>query len=174
MGTFGASLLAWQEIVAGISAAILAALARHFGNEDDLAFRAASSVQINDYAAGPEDRECLQDRHEDGHVLTLVHGTRPGLEIFVDGAPRASETAADELLVMPGSILSELTGQRIAPLFHQVRNLRLPDRQSAMYFVNPELDKPVRPWVGDRGDDLREMIRNRPNGFGLPAVPIVR
>lgn len=174
LGSFGGSLLAWQEAVAGISTAILRALARHFGSADELPFRSASSVQINSYAVGPDGRECLQDRHEDGHVLTLVHGTKPGLEIFVDGVPRAIDTAGDELLVMPGAILSELTGDRIGPLFHQVRNLRLPGRQSVMYFVNPELDEPVRPWVGDRDDDLREVVRNRPSAFGLPAVPSVK
>ena len=174
LGSFGRSLLAWQETVTGISRAILGGLAEHFGSTDELPFRTASSVQINNYAVGPDSRECLQDRHEDGHVLTLVHGTKPGLEIFVDGAPRAIDTAQDELLIMPGAILSALTGDRIAPLYHQVRNLGLPGRQSVMYFVNPELDEPVRPWAGDSDDDLREVIRNRPSAFGLPAVPTVK
>jgi isopenicillin N synthase-like dioxygenase len=175
LGDFGRSLLAWQETVADISAAILSALARrHFDAAEELPFRAASSVQINSYAVGADDRECLQDRHEDGHVFTLVHGTKPGLEIFVDDVPRAIDTARDELLVMPGAILSALTGDRIAPLFHQVRNLRLSGRQSIMYFVNPELDDPVRPWVGDTDSDLREVVRNRPSAFGLPAVPTVK
>jgi len=174
LGEFGNLLLAWQEIVATTSEAILESLARSFDHAGGVAFRTASSVQVNEYSVGPEDRDCLQDRHEDGHIITLVHGTKPGLELFVDDAPTPIDTARDELVVMPGSILSALTGGAVAPLFHQVRNLGLAGRQSIMYFVNPELGHPIHTWAGDRDVDLRDEVRDRPNAFGLPDVPILR
>jgi isopenicillin N synthase-like dioxygenase len=173
LGEFGSLLLAWQEIVATTSAAILTSLARSFDHDGGVAFRMASSVQVNEYSVGPKDRDCLQDRHEDGHIITLVHGTKPGLELFVNDTPTPVDTARDELVVMPGSILSALTGGAVAPLYHQVRNLRLAGRQSIMYFVNPELEHPIHPWVGDRHADLRDDVRDRPNAFGLPDVPMV-
>lgn len=172
LGEFKSHLLAWQEIVAATTSAILTSLACAFDYSGEVAFRAASSVQVNQYAVGDADRDCLQDRHEDGHIITLVHGTAPGLEIFIDDVPTATDTARDELVVMPGSILTALTGGSVAPLFHQVRNLRLSDRQSIMYFVNPELDRPIHPWAGaDTDADLRDAVRNRPSAFGLPDVP---
>ena len=136
-----------------------------------VSFAAASHLQVNNcLPTGPE-RELLQDRHEDGHLLTILHATAPGLEIFVDGSPRPIVTAANEVLVMPGSILAAMTDGHIAPLYHQVRNLRLASRQSVMYFVNPELAEPLLPWVGaERTGDLRSAVRANPLAFGLPAV----
>ncbi len=57
--------------------------------------------------------------------------------------------AADEVVIMPGSVLTALSGGKIAPLYHQVRNHGLDDRQSIMYFVNPEIDEPLFGWIED-------------------------
>ena len=38
----------------------------------------------------PPERDLLQDKHEDGHMVTVLHATAPGLEIYVD-----DEVAAD-------------------------------------------------------------------------------
>jgi hypothetical protein len=54
-----------------------------------------------------------------------------------------------------------------------VRNHGLADRQSLMYFVNPEIKAPLYAWVesgeGSRAD-IREHIRTAPTAFGLPQV----
>ena len=74
---------------------------------------------------------------------------------------------------MPGSVLTALTGGKIAPLYHQVRNHGLSDRQSLMYFVNPEVEAPLFSWIdapdGTR-EDIREHVQNAPTMFGLPPV----
>jgi isopenicillin N synthase-like dioxygenase len=170
LGPVGALLVDWQRIAADITWSVLEGLAKRFSQERVLPFRAASSVQVNQYAPAPLSRECLQDRHEDGHIVTLVHGTKPGLELFIDGEPMPVTTAEDELIVMPGSVLTMLTGGSVSPMYHQVRNLGIADRRSVMYFVNPEMREPIVPWVGSR-HDLREAVRSRPNAFGLPDVP---
>jgi isopenicillin N synthase-like dioxygenase len=103
-----------------------------------------------------------------------MHATGPGLEVLPSGRTRAVETSPGEVFVLPGATLTDLTGGAVTALDHQVRNLRLSDRQSIMYFVNPELDHPVHAWVGDapqRAVDLRDAVRNRPSAYGLPAVP---
>lgn len=134
-------------------------------------FARASHLQVNHYLPAGDERELLQERHEDGHLLTLLHAQEPGLEIFVGSECVPVTTAPDEILVMPGSILTALTNGAILPLEHQVRNLHLPRRQSVMYFVNPELHEPIHPWRGDRRRDLRERVRRHPATFGLPSVP---
>lgn len=172
LGEFAEAILEWQKTVSQITYELLDAIAKKFDQPTTVQFAAASSVQINNYQTAPSDREFLQDKHEDGHIVTLVHGTKPGLELFIDGKnPTKVEIAADELVVMPGSILTALTGDAIKPLYHQVRNLKQSDRQSIMYFVNPELKQPIIPWVAGANEDLRDFVRNRPSEFGLPAVP---
>ena len=61
----------------------------------------------------------------------------------------------DEIVIMPGSVLTALSGGKIPPLYHQVRNHGLDDRQSLMYFVNPEVDEPLFSWI-DTPDGTRE------------------
>jgi isopenicillin N synthase-like dioxygenase len=172
LGPIAKWLVAWQSVVAGITAELLGELAARFAHPSAVPFRAASSVQINQYALASPDRECLQDRHEDGHIVTLVHGAKPGLELFLDGEVVPIATAEDELVVMPGSVLTMLTGGAVEPMYHQVRNLGLPDRRSVMYFVNPEMNEPILPWVG-KNHDLREAVRSSPNSFGLPDTPVL-
>ena len=81
--------------------------------------------------------------------------------------------AHDEIVIMPGSVLTALSGGKIEPLYHQVRNHQLDDRQSIMYFVNPEIDEPLFGWIesgdGERAD-IREHVQNAPSMFGLPPV----
>ena len=173
LGPVGPALLRWQVIAAGLTGDVLRGIAACFGEVPTPAFAAASSVQVNHYLSADSERAFLQDRHEDGHLLTLVHGTHPGLELYLGGVPRPITTGPDELVVMPGSAITELTAGGVQPLYHQVRNLRLPERQSVMYFVNPQLHLPLRRWVDDDGTDLRECVRQRPAAFGFPEVPVV-
>lgn len=168
------ALLAWRGHLAGLVADTVGEIAARLGGHKAPAFEAASYLQLNNYAATGSDRDLLQDRHEDGHLVTVIHATAPGLEIFLDGDPRPVHTAPDEVILMPGSVLTDLTAGRVPALYHQVRNLRLPERTALMYFINPELTEPVYAWTAEPGAeavDLREKIRNNPGMFGLPVVP---
>ncbi|MEV7598061.1 2OG-Fe(II) oxygenase family protein [Kitasatospora sp. NPDC089797] len=168
------ALLAWRRHLAGLVADTVGEIAARLGEHRAPAFETASYLQLNNYAATGSDRDLLQDRHEDGHMVTVIHSTGPGLELFLDGDPQPVVTAPDEVILMPGSVLTDLTGGRIPALYHQVRNLRLPERTALMYFVNPELTEPVHAWTDEPGADrvdLRERIRNNPGMFGLPQVP---
>jgi isopenicillin N synthase-like dioxygenase len=138
-------------------------------------FEKASYLQFNYCLPTPPERDLLQDKHEDGHLLTVLHATAPGLEIFIDECAGPLLPAPDEVVVMPGSVLTALTGGRVAPLYHQVRNHNLGEgeRQSLMYFVNPEIDEPLYSWAAsDRGEriDIRPHVQNAPSMFGLPPV----
>ena len=167
--------LAWREVAADLTRNILSDLARMLG-ASPVPFERASQVQVNNCLSHSSRRELLHDRHEDGHIITLLHCTGPGLDLFAGGSLVEATFGPDEVLVLPGSTLTALTGGLIEPLEHRVRNLRLASRQAVMYFVNPELSDPVFPWAGSdeaRSVDLREAIRSRPAAFGLPSVPVL-
>lgn len=167
---FVACIGSWQKVCGEIARGLLTELAAPFATEAP-GFSSASCLQINHCLPAPPKREFLQDRHEDGHILTVLHATDRGLEICADGLPVPVELDNDEVLVFSGSILTALTRGAIAPTFHQVRNYGLSARKSVMYFVNPALDSPVRPWVpGGSHVDLRDIVRSNPSAFGLPPV----
>ncbi len=139
-----------------------------------LRFQKASYLQLNYYEPAQHQRDLLQDPHEDGHLITLVKPNAPGLEIRIGERYVAVEPAANEILLMAGSILSLMTGDLVPPLFHQVRNtFRTDPRYSLMFFVNPEIDQTLAPWISNEsnaGIDIVERAVNAPNQFGLPTL----
>lgn len=169
------ALLTWRGVLVDLVSSVLNMVAESFAALDVPAFAAASYLQINNYPKPTSDRDLLQDRHEDGHLLTVIHTTRPGLEILPVGGeqPMPVTTSTDEVLIMPGGVMTDLTDGKIPPLDHQVRNHGLADRMAIMYFVNPELTSRLVPWTGDTSVDLRDKVRTRPAAFGLPDVPVL-
>ncbi|MBW8802054.1 MAG: isopenicillin N synthase family oxygenase [Streptomyces sp.] len=168
------SFLSWRDSLAPIVKAVLDEVARSFG-ADAPAFEKASYLQINYCIPTPAERDLLQDKHEDGHMVTVLHATAPGLEIYTNDEIKPMLPAKDEIVIMPGSVLTALSGGKIEPLYHQVRNhcLGEGERQSLMYFVNPEIDEPLFGWLdSDEGErvDIREHVQNAPSMFGLPPV----
>jgi isopenicillin N synthase-like dioxygenase len=172
------SFLDWRDSLAPLVQGILDEVAQHFGADKAPAFEKAAYLQINYCLPAPAERDLLQDRHEDGHMVTVLHATAPGLEIYPDGGTDGATVqpmlpGPDEIVIMPGSVLTALSGGQIEPLYHQVRNHGLDDRQSIMYFVNPEIDEPLYSWI-DNADgvrtDIREHVQNAPSMFGLPPV----
>ncbi len=167
------SFLDWRDSLAPLVAAILDEVAKNFGTTNGPDFEKASYLQINYCLPTPPERDLLQDKHEDGHMVTVLHTTAPGLEVFLGDEATPILPAADEIVIMPGSVLTALSGGAIAPLYHQVRNHGLADRQALMYFVNPEVEAPLYSWV-DSPDgsriDIRAHVQNAPTMFGLPPV----
>ncbi|MER7210332.1 2OG-Fe(II) oxygenase family protein [Streptosporangium sp. NPDC000239] len=170
------ALLAWRNHLSALVSDVVGHVAGIIGDAQAPSFEAASYLQVNNYTHADGERDLLQDRHEDGHLVTVIHTTAPGLEIWPDGECLPVEMAPDEVVLMPGSVFAELTGGKVGALDHQVRNLGLDRRMSLMYFVNPELTEPLYPWVRTEGEapaDLRDKIRSHPATFGLPHVPVL-
>jgi isopenicillin N synthase-like dioxygenase len=140
----------------------------------ELRFYNATHIQLNYYEPARHRRDLLQDPHEDGHLVTLVSTNAPGLEIEVNGEFVPADIGEDEILLMPGSLLSLMTGYRVKPLYHQVRNTRRTDpRSSLLYFVNPEIDQKLAPWIANdsnKGIDIIERANSAPKKFGLPTL----
>jgi isopenicillin N synthase-like dioxygenase len=137
-------------------------------------FFKASYLQVNYYEPAQHTRDMLQDGHEDGHLITVVTATGPGLEIKLGDAYVPVELEDDEMLIMPGSLLALMTGHEIPPLFHQVRNsYRKEPRLSLMFFVNPETNQPLEPWVRNETNRHADIIAEAnalPLKFGLPTL----
>ena len=171
------AVLGWRDSLAPLVQAILDEVAAEFGADRAPEFEKASYLQMNYCLPTPPERDLLQDKHEDGHMVTVLHATAPGLEIYAGGehsdVVKPMLPGPDEIVIMPGSVLTALSNGAIQPLYHQVRNHGLDDRQSIMYFVNPEVDAPLFAWVesedGTRAD-IREAVQNAPKMFGLPPV----
>ncbi|MDR4308599.1 isopenicillin N synthase family oxygenase [Chelatococcus sambhunathii] len=169
------ALAAAAPIYAELADAILDDLRRHFAPEGDrIASAKFSYLQLNYYRPGREERELLQDAHEDGHLLTFVTSRQPGLEFEVDGRFEPARLAPDEILVMPGGILSLMTGGAMAPLVHRVRKAPdLPRRASLMFFVNADVMAPPRPWrpMADGScPDIRQATIESSQMFGLASI----
>lgn len=162
------------DVVADLFATMATSWAPTGDSTPPLRFQEASYLQINYYEPALHSRDLLQDPHEDGHLITLVRATEPGLEIKIDDRFAAIELAADEMIVMPGSLLTLMTGNMVPPLFHQVRNsLRRTARYSQMFFVNPELNQKLDPWIRNASNehiDIIEHANSAPQQFGLPTL----
>ncbi|MGW0827049.1 hypothetical protein [Streptomyces sp. NPDC002845] len=163
----------YWAVAAAITENVLADLAAHYGQQREAAlpFRDYSYLEINWYH--PSDRDLLQDRHEDGHLLTLAIADGPGLEIETDGRMSPVPVHNSQLLAMPGSLLTTMTGDAIPPLYHQVRNHRLPRRLTVLFLANPPLDRPVSPFMSREGRavDVAQLARTSGAMFGLPPAP---
>jgi len=133
-----------------------------------------SYFQLNYYRPQFETRTFLQDSHEDGHLLTVVTSRQPGLEADIDGRFQPISFADDELLVMPGSILTLMTGGRIKPLPHRVRNVRsVAVRASLMFFANAPVTGAPRAWAAAADGSMPDIGRATAESsklFGLPSI----
>ena len=163
------------DLLADVVRELFAAMRDYFApGTPELRFHDATYTQLNHYEPARHSRELLQDPHEDGHLVTLVTSNAPGLEIQVDGEFVPANVAPDHFVVMPGSLLSLMTGDRVKPGYHQVRNSRRADpRTSMMFFVNPEIDQQLAPWIeneSNRGVDIIERAIAAPKQFGYPSL----
>lgn len=139
-----------------------------------VSIRSLSYLQMNFYRPAmhkSDDRDTMMDIHEDGHILTILKPTKPGLRIAPGelikrpsrDRPVGVFKCADDLLpvnigegealLIPSTPTFYLTGGLIRPLFHKVMKERDDIRQSIMFFVNPTRDIPIAPWM-DTDDNL--------------------
>ena len=134
-------------------------------------------LQINYYEPIKHDREFLQDMHEDGHLVTITRSTKPGLEMMIDGKFQPVFLKEKEALLMPGSILTLITGGIIQPLYHRVCNDRISKvRESLMFFVNLSLDHDQKAWIENEtniGLDIRKIAIDNSARFGLSKFDII-
>lgn len=175
LGELTVTLGRYWQVAAELTAEILEQLAAHYRYPSDLDTGPSSYVEINSYGQ-PPDREFLQTRHEDGHLITLVVPNKRGLEVEIDGEMRAETTRPGEVLIMPGSLLTTMTGGEIPPFYHRVRNFGDPGRLTVLYFVNTPFHGQVSPYrLNDSNADIdmTQLAREKCTLFGKPLPQVL-
>lgn len=130
-------------------------------------FRNDSFVQLNVYsdALKRPHRAHLQELHEDGHLLTFIKPNAPGLLLRIEGQDHLVNLERDELLVIAGSLLTELSDGIIQPLYHSVLDLNLPaPRASLIYNVTALYER--MPSVGGRTIAMKDLANRHHVEFG--------
>ncbi len=133
-----------------------------------------SFFQVSFYEPHLHERDTLQDTHEDGNLFTLVWGSAPSLEIVKNDYTVPIDFQKNEIYLMPGRILSLLTGNKIQACDHVVKchNHQL-YRVSFMCFVNPSIHKSIKPWIHNDYNsekNINEEIQFHSTKFGLPPI----
>lgn len=137
------------------------------------------------------DRDTLMDPHEDGHIVTILKPTKPGLRVAIGELvlPPTKDNPVgvfkpvselvpmniepDEAILLPSSPTFYMTGGRIKPLFHAVANEGDDIRQSLMFFVNPTRERNLTPWISNelnRGVDIHQVVDAVSGQYGQPAI----
>jgi isopenicillin N synthase-like dioxygenase len=132
-------------------------------------------LQINYYQPYLNQREFLQDEHEDGHLFTFIVANDKGLEIKnKNGNYQQANYGVDNIIVFCGGLMSLLTGDDIQALYHRVRNFQdIQKRISIIYFVNPNLGQNIDPWVKNKtneGINILKVAEEYPLKYGLPKL----
>lgn len=124
----------------------------------------ASYLQLNHYTPSRHGRHLLQEEHEDGHIITLIRPTSPGLEVKIAEAFEPVTLASNQVIALSGGLLTILTGGMIPPLFHRVRNNRATTiRQSVIFFGNPSVSSDTSPWIENETNanaNIRELANS--------------
>lgn len=159
----------YRRVAARVTREVIEGLRARYGYPHPLPFEHGSVLQVNSFATPTQD-ELLQQPHEDAVFLTVIWTSAPGLEGVRGDALVPFTFAPDEVMVMPGSLMTVMTGGEIPPYYHQVRNLAAADRKSVMYFVSPDPTWAIEPFLvndTNRDADIRRLVIANPQTFGL-------
>jgi isopenicillin N synthase-like dioxygenase len=117
-------LTAYGNQIAELERRLTALIMQSLGVVGDAAFECTSQSDIQCLFYRPAahgTRAFLQEEHEDAVYMTFTKADVPGLEVECgDGVYRALDLAPDQIAILPGEILSLLTGGLIRPLMHRV------------------------------------------------------
>ncbi|MDX1967847.1 MAG: 2OG-Fe(II) oxygenase family protein [Planctomycetaceae bacterium] len=133
---------ACEEELAELSQRLIDAVATECGVSVRIPLRDSSYLQYCSYdrCYRCTDREYLQDRHDDGNLITLAMASSPGLVLFPRGQVVSLAPAGNEVVVFTGALLNVLSDGDIPPMEHAVQNLRSDvPRSSLVYFALPDL-----------------------------------
>jgi isopenicillin N synthase-like dioxygenase len=156
---FMTTLARYWKVAARVTSHLLAGLASYYGYADALETGLSSCVEISAYGVPPA-REFLLARHEDGDLVTLATPNLPGLEVERGGVMRPEPCDGDSLVILPGSLLTAMTGGQIQPLYRQVRNHMLPGRVTVKFGVSTPVCGSIAPYVrnpANAGVDMAEL-----------------
>jgi hypothetical protein len=169
---FYAAVIAAEQVLWELADDLLRGIARKLGRWESPEIRCSSYLQFCAYQSQywQADRDFLQDRHEDGNLLTLVMATRDGLVLYPDGTTCEIPAIPGEIVVFTGSLLTVLTNGQIAAMDHAVLNAPLPQtRSSLVFFALPNMAKLHPRLVDGEPVDLEPLANELHQSFGNHA-----
>ncbi|MCW2314400.1 2OG-Fe(II) oxygenase family protein [Rhodoferax antarcticus] len=171
--SFYSSVANSEALLWALAQELIDGLWSFFHNNDSIHVRNHSYVQLcayeNAYQVG--DRKYMQDRHEDGHLVTLIKPTRDGLVIFPNDVETPVHLADDEVLVITGSLLTALSDGQIPPMYHAVKNPKMAvSRKSLVYFAIPDLSQTYTTLLGKKPLNVAALANESHRAFGNTAL----
>jgi len=160
---------AYELAINTLAQDLLDAICQNLGGSAQAAVRNNSYLQFCVYKPDYRRtyREYLQDPHEDGHLLSFIKPTLPGLILLPPSGPIPAMPAPDQIVVLAGSLLEALTDGEVRAMHHAVRNPDAPVlRKSLLYFVNPNLAVPSRSLIEHNLIDLVGLVESHHTSFG--------
>jgi isopenicillin N synthase-like dioxygenase len=135
-----------------------------------------SRLQLNYALPAQSTPEYINDVHEDGHLLTIVCSTAPGLELRTqEGHFACPRAASGDFVIMPGNIAWLLSGGRIKPLYHRVRRIAHQQERMSLLFFADICPQNCTPWVHteiNAGADIGASVLTNYSRFGLRGFPL--
>lgn len=166
---FYASICAFERMASAVAQNILDHISSAYGSTQPMPIRDASFLQFCAYRLQHrlKGRTHLQDRHEDGNLLSLIIASCDGLVIYPKGQPQAVVLAPGEALLITGSILTLLSDGQVPCMDHAV----LPPsqqstRSSLVYFAIPDLTRHYQSWVEHHALDIKGAVNRKHQDFG--------
>lgn len=171
---FYREMAAYEACIHAIAQDLLDAVCENLGGTPQPPVRHSSYLQFCAYEQhhGSHNRAYLQDPHKDGHLLSFIRPTAPGLVLLPDSSPISALPRSDEMIVLAGSLLEALTDGEVPAMQHAVERPRTrAPRKSLMYFVNPDLSAGhASTIVNQRPLDLRALAEGLHVAFGNSAL----
>ncbi|MFD1560078.1 hypothetical protein ACFSHT_31285 [Paraburkholderia silviterrae] len=136
---FYSRIESYEAQVATYGQKIIDEICRRYGYAREIRTRDDSYLQFNHYREDLRlgNYRYLQNKHEDGHLITIIKPNAPGLVLFRGDKECLVDVAKDQAFVIAGSLLTQLSEGEIQPVYHAVLNLTLPTaRASIVYNVN--------------------------------------
>lgn len=166
---FYRAIAQYEEEISAIAQQVMDALCNDFLAPRQHPIRQSSYLQFCVYPPDyqTEGREFLQDPHEDGHLLSFIKPSCEGLILIDADQSEPVKLAHNQMIVLSGSLLQELSDGAIPAQLHAVKNPLHPImRMSMMYFVNPDFTRESISFKYHRSIDLKALADQRHRSFG--------
>lgn len=162
-----------EEQLASLAQQLISELWAFFHSDEQIVIRNNSYLQLCIYEEFHQldDRNYMQDRHEDGHLITLIKPTRDGLVIFPNDIETPVHLADDEIIIISGSLLTLLSDGQIPAMYHAVSNPKIPlARKSMVYFAIPDLSQTYTSLLSKKRLNVADFADESHRAFGNTSL----
>lgn len=173
---FFAAVDIFERQISELAQEVMDGICGEFGVPPLVPFRLASYVQLCVYGAQAAniERRFAQDPHEDGHMLSFIKPTREGLVLVKGGSLEPVRLLENEIAVLAGSLLTELSDCAIPAAYHAVLAPQRPvPRSSLIYFANPNPEQVLTSFFRRQPIDLNSAVNARHTGFGNQPIQLL-